>query len=157
MGPRLYDGLWSPRVREMGVETSIVVFCAESFPMWSKKFRHLGVPKSWPEDWDFFAAISACANDLSYHSLWLHAESAIAVHGLHEGDGVEKPWSPELAKAHERIQREAVRAALRIAALVSDSASVYYTHSTCKRAFFTSPLIILPTCFSILTTGRSSH
>lgn len=121
MAQKLCNGLWTAGVRERGIATDTLTNFIESNLAWKRNFGRLGVPKQWPEDWDFFAAISACVNDCIYHGLWLVVRRAIKDIGLAEGSGVETPWSAQLLQAHKRIEEESKHAAMRIAALVSES------------------------------------
>jgi hypothetical protein len=125
MVQRLCDGLWSPSAQDKGIATPVLVRFVEMNIPWKKNYGHLGVPKQWPEDWDFFAAISACVNDAYYHGMWLLVHRAVCDFGLVEGNGVDKPWSAELLKAHQRVEDEAKHAAMRIAALVCSPLSLW--------------------------------
>ena len=79
----------------------------------------LGLPVPWPETWDFVTTIKALSTDVWYHSLWLVAERSVRDFGVQEPaeEGVRGMLGFEVAQLQERLKREAIHSAMRIAML----------------------------------------
>ncbi len=92
------------------------------------------MPQNIPNDWDYLAVMNACIADAYHHCVWLLLEKAVRRLGLLDlsggsglggSDTTSGPvsGSVEAEMIRERIGKEALQAALRIAHLVSPSTS----------------------------------
>ncbi|WVQ78529.1 hypothetical protein IAT38_000615 [Cryptococcus sp. DSM 104549] len=114
-----------PRTPTSGVPLSILRTFIHSASLWRSAYlTKLGVPASWPANWDFLQATSACATDAFHHCLWLVVDRAVGEWGIAEerrGEGgrVAGGVGVEVESVKRRIKEESEHAALRITALVA--------------------------------------
>jgi hypothetical protein len=90
-----------------------------SLSVWRETYLlKLGVPNvslsEWPEEWDFCAAMTACAVDVWYHLLWVLLAKKV------EEVGIQNDGSADVEAEHlrSRVTEDGLLAALRTAALV---------------------------------------
>ena len=103
---------------------------ADMLSGWRDEYLQVvGVPTVWPSSWDFVAAVTACASDANYHSIWIIIAQTIREYGILELRQIESGKFPYASPAEmdairasaeklkDRIFQEALHGALRISAL----------------------------------------
>jgi len=105
----------------------------------------VGVPSNFQAEWDFISAISACANDATYHIMWIVMFNALDDFGIKEANtrggspqsGTSQvPGDIEMVK--KKVLEEALHGALRIAGLTGVLASNGYLRL--------DPAVMMPSC-----------
>lgn len=112
--------LWAPRTAAAGIPLNTLRDFVHDHSSWRDLYlSKLGLPVPWPEHWSALATVKVMSTDILYHALWLVAERAMADFGIHEGgeDAMRGMFAFEVQQVRERLKREAMHSAMRIAML----------------------------------------
>ncbi|WRT67323.1 uncharacterized protein IL334_004293 [Kwoniella shivajii] len=115
---RISQSLWTPKAFSLGVSLRSLREFIHSSSVWrDAHLSSIGIPATWPENWDFQQAITACSIDCYYHNLWLIVYKAIKDFDIQEEKSSTGGSLVEIDSIKRRIEEESEHAALRIAAL----------------------------------------
>ncbi|KAK4687045.1 hypothetical protein P7C73_g3078, partial [Tremellales sp. Uapishka_1] len=111
---------WTPRVRCHGIPWNVLRDLIHSLSQWRQAhLKTLGVPATWPADWDYHIAICTCTTDMTHHSLWVVLASAVEEFGILEvNKDLVGNVGLEINMVKDRIKHEALYSSLRIAQMV---------------------------------------
>ncbi|KAH9890013.1 hypothetical protein C8Q73DRAFT_747714 [Cubamyces lactineus] len=118
--------LWRPATESDGIPADVLMGFMTMLNEWrDEHLSHVGVPPTFPADWDFVSAVTACASDATYHIMWIILCNALDDFGIRElNDGTRAgtpeamlPQHPQIEEKKRKVMSEALHGALRIAGL----------------------------------------
>ncbi|KIJ53438.1 hypothetical protein M422DRAFT_154794 [Sphaerobolus stellatus SS14] len=119
--------LWRPIIQIEGIPYSVLCSIMRDFDAWRLEYlSKVGVPGPNTGNWDFLAAVAACAcgQDATYHSMWIILYQTLREVGIREANELKQPGNAmgshplsEFAAIEDKVQKEALNAASRIAGL----------------------------------------
>ncbi|KAI0662247.1 hypothetical protein C8Q70DRAFT_1051719 [Cubamyces menziesii] len=132
--------LWRPATESDGIPADVLTTFMTMLNEWrDDHLHHVGVPPTFPADWDFVSAVTACASDATYHIMWIILCNALDDFGIRElNDGTRAgtpeamlPQQPQIEEKKRKVMSEALHGALRIAGLAGVLASNGYLRLDC--------------------------
>ncbi|BEI79573.1 hypothetical protein CcaverHIS002_0101020 [Cutaneotrichosporon cavernicola] len=117
---KLCAELWVPRTAASGIPLNTLRDFVHDHSKWRDLYSSkLGLPVPWPGHWTAFTIVKILSTDVLYHALWLVAERAMADFGVQEAgeDAMSAMFSFEVKQVCERLKKEAMHSAMRIAML----------------------------------------
>lgn len=117
---KLCHELWIPRTAASGIPLNTLRDFVHDHSSWRDLYlSKLGLPVPWPEHWSALATVKTMSTDIFYHALWLVAERAMADFGIQESadDAMRGMFAFEVSQIRDRLRREAMHSAMRIAML----------------------------------------
>ncbi len=112
--------LWAPRTAASGIPLNTLRDFVHDHSSWRDLYlSKLGLPVPWPDHWSALTTVKIMSTDIFYHALWLVAERAMSDFGIQEGgdDAMRGMFAFEVQQVRERLKREAMHSAMRIAML----------------------------------------
>ncbi|KLT46287.1 hypothetical protein CC85DRAFT_59374 [Cutaneotrichosporon oleaginosum] len=117
---KLCGELWAPRTSASGIPLNTLRDFVHDHSSWRDLYlSKLGLPVPWPEHWSALTTVRIMSTDVFYHALWLVAERAMSDFGIQESgeETMRGMFAFEAQQVRERLKREAMHSAMRIAML----------------------------------------
>lgn len=114
---KLCSELWSLRTQASGIPLTTLRDFVHEHSSWRDLYlSKLGLPVPWPDHWSALTTVKTMSTDIFYHALWLVVEGAVQDFGVKD-DSVRDMFAFEVSQIRDRLKREAMHSAMRIAML----------------------------------------
>ncbi|KDN51297.1 hypothetical protein K437DRAFT_55129 [Tilletiaria anomala UBC 951] len=113
--------IWAHRRVQRGVSLHDLQSLVKRCNAWKAEYLHrIGIPRNWPKDWDFIAAISACTSENQYTVLWFAMFMSLEEHGM--------DCEPHQRQQADDLQRHIYNETLHWALRMADLAQMLSCH-----------------------------
>ncbi|KAF8840752.1 hypothetical protein BDN67DRAFT_902856 [Paxillus ammoniavirescens] len=109
--------LWRPTTDSEGIPLEAALRYSSELSDWrDAHLSKVGVPPNLAANWDFVAAVSACASDAQYHVMWIALFNAMDDYGIRD-DCLSPSSINQVETVKRKVFEEALNASLRVSAL----------------------------------------